>query len=150
MGLEAKNVGDLILARKKYKQALKIRCSILLPHDPLVGFNLNELLNVCISLASSTGEEEIWKEALLYCNGTLAAFQWMYPAEWPMLGLQYLIHGKLSFYLGYTEIALVSLQKAVPILNVSHGASHPLVHTLNGLLSEATAERNYELASLRP
>lgn len=47
----AKKAGDLVLARKKWKRSLKIRRSILPPHDPTLGFTLNELMNVCISLA---------------------------------------------------------------------------------------------------
>lgn len=88
--------------------------------------------------------EAAWREALLYCSASLAVFERMYPPRWPLVGLQYLIHGKLSFYLKYTEAALESMQRALPILTITHGSGHPLVHTLHTMLAEATAEWNYE------
>ncbi|ELR25095.1 SET and MYND domain containing 3, putative [Acanthamoeba castellanii str. Neff] len=142
-GAEAKKTGDLVLARKKYKRAFKIRRSLLLAHDPLLGFNLNELMNLCISLAPNVGEAA-WREALLYCSASLAVFERIYPPRWPLVGLQYLIHGKLSFYLKYTEAALESMQRALPILTITHSSGHPLVRTLHTMLAEATAEWNYE------
>lgn len=168
-GAEAKKTGDLVLARKKYKRAFKIRRSLLLAHDPLLGFNLNELMNLCISLAPNGTHfpmartrktapnslliscwaalavgEAAWREALLYCSASLAVFERIYPPRWPLVGLQYLIHGKLSFYLKYTEAALESMQRALPILSITHGSGHPLVRTLHTMLAEATAEWNYE------
>jgi hypothetical protein len=85
-----------------------------------------------------------WREAMFYCSASLAAFERMYPPRWPLVGLQYLVHGKLSFYLKYTEAALESMRRALPILSVTHGPSHPLVGTLHTMLAEASAEWNYE------
>lgn len=94
--------------------------------------------------SSYAAGEAMWREALFYCNATLAPFEQMYPEGWPLVGLQYMILAKLLFYLKHTEAALSAMRRALPILSTTHGPQHSIVHTLHTMLQEATAELNYE------
>ncbi|KAK4751774.1 hypothetical protein SAY87_020572 [Trapa incisa] len=63
-----------------------------------------------------------------------------------MLGLQYYTCGKLEWLLGHTDDAVRLLDKAVDILQVTHGTCTPFVKELTPKLEEARAEESYKLA----
>ncbi len=139
-GCQAKKEGNLEQAKANLLNAFRVQKQLLHESDPRLAFTLNELMNMSISLSN-------WKEALYFAHYTLKPFEEIYPPNWPLVGLQYFIYGKLSFYLQNTDQAFSALQKALTILLLTHGEGHSLVKQLKDLLREVEAEHNYEKAN---
>ena len=63
--------------------------------------------------------------------------------NWPVIGLQYFIQGKLEWYLQHADEAYSYLQKAVLVLRVSHPNQCSLMHDLYSLLHAVEAELGF-------
>nr|XP_027190031.1 histone-lysine N-methyltransferase ASHR1 isoform X2 [Cicer arietinum] len=134
-------------SRGNYQEAITIytmieKLQVKLYHT----FSIN-LMQTREMILKSLMKLEHWREALAYCKLTIPIYQRVYPAVHPMLGLQYYTCGKLEWYLGDTEEAVISLTKAVDILRITHGTNTPFVKELLVMLEEARAEASFKLSS---
>ncbi len=67
-----------------------------------------------------------------------------YKKNWPLLGLQLFMLGKLYWYLEMTKQCLSCLTEANGILVVTHGEDAKVTRELQQLLQEAIAEWNHK------
>ena len=58
----------------------------------------------------------------------------------PLLGLQLMMHAKVAWLLEYSEVALNSWQRALPILQVTHGPDHRLTKEIQEAIPPAQME----------
>eukprot|EP00743_Colponemidia_sp_Colp-15_P008046 GILK01008719.1.p1 GENE.GILK01008719.1~~GILK01008719.1.p1 ORF type:complete len:502 (-),score=77.64 GILK01008719.1:206-1711(-) len=127
---------DIDSAVQLLQEAEQIFESILSPLHVSLLNTRNDLLTVLI-------DAERWLEARDCCAATIPTFKPCYPANLPLLGLQYMMLGKLQWYLQQAASALDSFRSALSILEVSHGSNHPLVQDLSERLREADHELRY-------
>lgn len=91
------------------------------------------LVKVCL-------EQQDWAAALNFCRKTIFTYEGAYPAMSALLGLQYYTLGKLEWFVGNNERALIAFRKAFRILSVTHGRDHQLVRELYRQIEEAERE----------
>jgi hypothetical protein len=77
-----------------------------------------------------------WDVALTAAHRSLVGFKHIYPPDSPLPALQASIAGKLCWRLGKYEEGKLHLQEALVRLQLTHGASHPLVTSLFDILNE--------------
>jgi len=94
--------------------------------------HLDEAMSACI-------DAQAYSQAYEYCALSVPIYEYIYSSNWPLLGLQYYMKGKLANYLNQLSEALVCFQKALKILNITHG-NHPIITALQRHLQETQAE----------
>ncbi len=101
------------------------------------------LLQAAQALLTAAIDQQQWVLAEAACALTVAAFERLYKANWPLLGLQLLMLGKLEKLLAHLPAAARHLEAAYPILCKTHGSDHPLVRSLVEMRDEVAAEMRH-------
>jgi len=133
---QAEEATDPVVKRRYLEQAAGKFMEILHPHNVELLHALDAAMNACIDLQD-------FEAANHYCKLSLPVYEHVYPSNWPLLGLQYFIKGKMDWYLQHTKNALVWLRKALKVLQITHGMQHTMVKELLLLLQEAQAEAEH-------
>jgi hypothetical protein len=100
---------------------------------------LDDFMQFCLQ-----GKDYVRAEAL--CSRTIPIYLFYYgendasPIPHPLLGLQYFMLAKLQWYNQHADQTVVTLQRAIPMLSISHGHLHTLVEEARRLADEANAE----------
>ncbi|XP_078155375.1 SET domain group 37 isoform X2 [Carex rostrata] len=136
----AVSTGNCTEAYSIYKAIEQVEC------DLYHAFSLN-LLKTRENLLKMSMELKEWESALTYCKLTIEAYQRVYPAIHPMIGLQFYTCGKIEWLLEFTDDSLVSYTKAADILRITHGTSSHFMKELVANIEEARAEVSYKHSS---
>ncbi|KAJ4755629.1 N-lysine methyltransferase SMYD2 [Rhynchospora pubera] len=134
------STGNYTEAYSTYKAIEQVECDLYHP------FSLN-ILKTHENLLKISMELKDWKSALTYCRLTIEAYQRVYPAIHPMIGLQFYTCGKIEWLLEYTDDAIRSYTKAADILRITHGTTSPFMRELLASLEEARTEASYKHSS---
>ncbi|XP_072015862.1 histone-lysine N-methyltransferase SMYD3-like [Amphiura filiformis] len=95
--------------------------------------NIDVVMDACIHL-------EMWDKALEYGLQSLGPYREFYPEYHPAVGVQCMRVAKLQLFLQQLPEAQKMLQQAHHIINITHGADHPLMRTLKEMLFNCEEE----------
>lgn len=137
-----------------YKQAIVERdnrssgaCSLLekcivLQREVLYPFNIDmsSSINAISMHLIDLGKIE---EAEKWVIEGLRWYEWVYPSNSPVLGLHFLILGRIFWRLEKPTLCIPLFEKGISILKVSHGISHSIVKEAISTLKEAEDECRY-------
>lgn len=98
---------------------------------------LLHVLNAVSKLSIDTGQ---WQGARQFAHKQLAFYQFIYPINHPLLGLQHFTVGKLENLLEQPATALKHLQQAVSILSITHSTESHLLRELSGMVRDVELE----------
>eukprot|EP00899_Mesostigma_viride_P022154 jgi/Mesvir1/3122/Mv05562-RA.1 len=135
-GLALKAGNDLVQAKATLAEGLDIYRRILPPDGVRLMRARDHLIQVCLSSRDYQGARDLFLDSL-------SSYRHNFPEGSPLLGLQLYMLGKLEWFLENADAAISALSEARAMLEVTHGASHPLLKELNGLANEAAAEAAY-------
>eukprot|EP00026_Physarum_polycephalum_P007780 Phypoly_transcript_07846.p1 GENE.Phypoly_transcript_07846~~Phypoly_transcript_07846.p1 ORF type:complete len:479 (+),score=56.38 Phypoly_transcript_07846:141-1577(+) len=119
-----------------YGKSTSIFRQVLHHLSPELMAHLDEAMSACI-------DSQAYPQAYEYCTLSLPIYERIYSPNWPLLGLQYYMKGKLANYLGHLSEAIGCFQKALKILRITHGM-HPIVPALQRQLQETQAEVDHQ------
>jgi len=97
---------------------------------------MNNLTNLCIHMKK-------WEEAKIYGAQLIPIFEFIYPPNHPLIGLQYFLVGKIEWFLNYTFQAHGYFLQAKKILYITHNKSDSLLETLETFIKDAEMEAQF-------
>jgi len=97
---------------------------------------MNDLTNLTIHMQK-------WEDAKFYGKQLIPIFEFIYPANHPLIGLQYFLVGKIEWFLSNTFEAHKYFQKAQKILYITHNKNDSLVETLETFIKDAEMEAQF-------
>jgi len=130
---EKMKTGLFAEARENLESVLAVETRLLYPQHYSLMMTHSALLNCCIELHD-------WKSAVRHCKATIPLFERAYPPNWPVVGLQYFMLGKLQWHLGHTERALLWLRKTKLVLGISHNFDNTVFRQLSELVHQVEVE----------
>jgi SET and MYND domain-containing protein len=128
--------GDTTRAISLYSDAIS-------SHEKLFDAFDGEILPCCDALLRLMFAQNNFAQARQLSEKTTSAYLRCYPRVWPLVGLQFFLHGKLEWFLQNTKQALAALVQARDVLQITHGSEHPLFAALLELLGDAEREFSY-------
>ena len=125
-----------MLATELFKNTINLQINI------LSFFNM-DLFSTINALSMHMIDIGNFQDAEFWVAKGLEWYAWIYSINSPVLGLHYLIYGKLLWKLEKSKECILPLEKGISILKNSHGSNHPLIKESSQIIKDAMAELNY-------